>query len=467
MNYNEAIEYIHSINRFGMNLGLDRIKNLLDRLGNPQDELKFVHIAGTNGKGSVTSIISQVMLESGYKVGMYTSPYLERFNERIRINGREVDDEVLARMTTKVRRVCDEIVEEGGDHPTEFEVVTAVGFLCFLEEGCEIVCLEVGLGGRFDATNCIKEAEVSVITSISKDHMDVLGDNLSKIAFERAGIVKEDGDVFLYDVGSEEVFEAVEDVCKLKNARLRLVEFNSIEIKKSNLFNQIFSFRTSNGDIVEDIKIRLAGIHQIKNAILAYEVLDFLRDKKGYSIEEDSIREGFKNCRWAGRMEVLKESPLVLIDGAHNYDSAKILSSEIERLVDDTYHKILVIGVLKDKEVDKIIREIAPKFDKIVVTLPDNPRAMKVEELAYRIGMYNNDIICIEDCESAYDYAFSLDISDMEQRGNNKSKKQPRSKNKVRNKKLNNVSNDNKKQKKMIMICGSLYLVGKLRKKIV
>lgn len=452
MDYEQAMEYIQSINRFGMKLGLDRIGKLLNMLGNPQENLKFVHIGGTNGKGSVTSFISQVLIESGYNVGMYTSPYLEKFNERIKVNGFNIEDDVLARNISMVRECCNKMDVE--DLPTEFEIVTATAFLCFLEKKCDIVCLEVGLGGRFDATNSISDSLVSVITSISKDHTEILGETLDKIAYEKAGIIKNGGDVFLYDVGDESVCNEVKKVCRDRNASFNLVEFDSIVIKKSNLANQVFDFKTVYGDVYNDVKIRLAGSHQIKNAVLAFNVVEFLRRNKGLNISDESIKKGFANCRWAGRLEVVNQSPLVLLDGAHNSDSAAILSSEIGRNIDDTYYKVLVIGILKDKDVDRIIKEIVPAFDSVIITKPDSVRSMEVEDLAYRAYMYCENIICIEDPVQACEYALSL--STEVEVSEKKSKKGS-----IMGRKQKN--NKPIKKKKAIVVCGSLYLVGGVR----
>lgn len=464
MDYNNAIEYIHSANRFGMNLGLDRIRQLLDRLGNPQNSLKFVHIAGTNGKGSVTSFVSNVLKQAGYKVGMYTSPYLVRFNERIRINGEEINDNDLAEAITHVKSVLDKMLDEGYEQPTEFEIVTAVAFYYFDKVNCDFVCLEVGLGGRFDATNVIEKSEVSVITSISKDHMNVLGDSLGKIAFEKAGIIKDSSNVFLYDVGSDEVLESIKNVCDEKKANLNLVSFDDVSVSKSNLANQIFSFESYRSVKHDDVKIRLIGMHQVNNAIMAYNVLEFLREEKGYEISNEDIREGLLTCKWAGRIEVVKESPLIIFDGAHNDDSAMKLALELDRLLDDSYNKILVLGVLADKDVDKIVKILAPRFDKVVVTLPSSDRAMKVEELAYRVGMYCDDIICIENPEEAYTYALEYkfdDESNKNTRNNIKNNKKSKGK---KNLNKNTVSKGNdKKRKKAVLVCGSLYLIGSVK----
>lgn len=315
-----------------------------------------------------------------------------------------ISDEDLAIMTTKVKRIVDEMVKDGYAHPTEFEIVTAISFCYFYEKNVDIVVLEVGLGGRYDATNIINKSIVSVITSISKDHVQILGNSIEEIAYEKAGIIKDNGVTFLYEQ-EESVMDVVKNVCIEKNNKFIISNFDSIAIEKSNLNNQVYSFRDFMGDKRLDYKIRLLGKHQIKNSVLACNVAIYLMNNSKFTnITEDSIKLGILNTKWGGRLEIISEKPFHIIDGAHNLDSAKVLSKEIDILLQD-YDKTLVIGVLKDKDVDGIIKELVPKFDRVIITLPDNPRAMPVEELSYRVGMYVDDIICIEDSKQAVKYA--------------------------------------------------------------
>ena len=461
MNYTEALEYIHGVDKFGMILGLDSIRELLRRLGNPEKNLNIIHIAGTNGKGSTASFVSSVLIESGYKTGLYTSPFLERFNERIRINGEEIDNQRLADCVEKVKEKAEEMAKEGLQHPTEFEIVTATAFYFYNEEKVDALVLEVGLGGRFDATNVVDKTIVSLIASISKDHTKVLGDTLEEIAYEKAGIIKDEGKVFLY--GQEESVEKViEEVCLKKNADLIKTDNVSIKIKKANLNNQIFDCIDYLGNKHEDIKIRMLGEHQVKNALLAINALIYLKENSIFNrITEQSMREGFLKTKWAGRMEIVSEKPLFIIDGAHNVDAAQLLSKEIDKYFGEEWDKTLILGVLEDKDVDSIVKTLVPKFNRIIITLPDNPRAMEVGDLAFRVGMYSDDIICIENIDESVEYAYSLieQLSIEEKKIKNEKNGKKSSKKKVAKK-------ENKVKKKVIVAAGSLYLVGHIRSHI-
>lgn len=435
MNYEESVCYIHSSNKFGMVLGLESISELLNRLGNPQRRLEFIHIAGTNGKGSTAAFIAKILQESGYCTGLYTSPFLEVFNERIRINFDNIPDDDLAEVTTKVKFVCDSMIDDGLPHPTEFEIVTAIAFCYFCMKNVDVVVLEVGLGGRYDATNVIEKSLVSVITSISMDHTQVLGDTIEKIAYEKAGIVKQGGVTFLYDQ-CENVKKVIGDICNEKENKLIVSDFSDVVVEKYNLNNQVFSFSDYLGNERKCYKIRLLGEHQIKNCILACNIAFFLmNNSRLVKISEENIRNGILNTKWAGRFEIISEKPLQIVDGAHNLDSAKMLSNEIDRLLDG-YDKTLVIGVLEDKDVDGIVKALVPKFDRVVVTLPDSPRSMSVEDLSIRVGVYSEDIVCIEDPEEAIRFAIEN---------------------------VNKIKNSNKKGKFAIVSAGSLYLIGKIR----
>lgn len=460
MDYIEALDYIHGVDKFGMILGLDSIRELLRRLGNPQKNLNIVHIAGTNGKGSTAAFLSSVLVESGYKTGLYTSPFLERFNERIRIDGEEIDNQRLADCVEKVKEKVEEMVSEGLQHPTEFEIVTATAFYFYNEEKVDILILEVGLGGRFDATNVVDKTLVSVISSISKDHTNILGDTLEEIAYEKAGIIKEKGNVFLYQQ-KDCVEKVIEKICKEKDAELIKTDNSSIKVVKTNLNNQVFECRDYLGNIHKDLKIRMLGEHQVKNSLLAINTLIYLKKSRNFDkITDESIREGILKTRWAGRMEIVSEKPLFIIDGAHNIDAAQLLSKEIDKYFGEEWDKTLILGLLEDKDVDSIVKSLVPKFNHIIITLPDNPRAMEVGELAYRVGMYSDDIICIENIDEAVEYAYDFikQLSIEEKKIKNEKNKKRSSKKVVENKK-----DTNKNKKKVIFAAGSLYLVGHIR----
>lgn len=392
MNYNEALNYIHGTMKFGIKLGLESIRTLLELMGNPQDKLKFVHVAGTNGKGSTVAFISSVLIEAGYKVGMYTSPCLERFNERIKVNNEEIDGEHLARITAFVKENADIMISKYNIYPTEFEIVTAIAFEYFYEMDCDIVVLEVGLGGRFDATNVIKEALVSVITTINYDHMDRLGDTLEKIAFEKAGIIKNKGDVVVFQQGRN-VLEVIEKVCKEKDANMHIAYFESIRIKQYSIDGQKFEY---NG---KDFEISLLGEHQVKNAVVALAVLRILRDK-GYIIPDDSIERGLVNARWPGRLEVLSKQPVFLIDGAHNKEGAETLA-EVLKSYFPGKKIIFIIGALRDKDVESIIRPTVPLALEYITVAPDSSRALSSKEMADFVLRYCKRVSVSDTIEGA------------------------------------------------------------------
>lgn len=382
----EALEYIHSTIKFGVKLGLDNVKYLLALLGNPHKNIKFVHIAGTNGKGSTASFINNVLIESGYKVGLFTSPYIERFTERIKINNKEIEEHELARLTTIVKGKVDEMWLEGKGHPTEFEIVTAIAFLYYYEKECDIVVLEVGLGGRFDATNIIEKPILSIITSISYDHMDQLGDTLDKIAYEKAGIIKENCDVILYPQDSNVSEGVIFDIANKNNSRVHSIAIDKLHIKYSGLNGQVFSFEN-----FEDLHIALIGEHQVKNALVALKALEILREKGFNTITEATIRHGLNSTIWCGRLEVISREPIFIVDGAHNLDGAKKLKEALHRYFPQK--KItFIVGVLKDKDCENIIKGVLSIAGQFIAITPPNHRAMEAGQLADLIRNYHNDV---------------------------------------------------------------------------
>ena len=401
MTYEEALEYIHGTHKLGWKLGLQNITNLLDMMGNPHKKLKFVHVAGTNGKGSAVAYINRVLVESGYKTGMFISPYIERFTERIQVNGREIPEDDLARITEMVKHNVDEMLKKGLEHPTEFEIVTAIGFQYFYECQCDVVVLEVGLGGRFDSTNVIDTPLVAVITSISYDHMNILGDTLPKIAFEKAGIIKNGGDVVLYSPQDREAEKVIEDTCRERNSRLHKTDFRKIRAVSHDIDGQTFDY----GDY-KNLKIRLLGPHQPKNAAVAIEACKVLAEK-GYNITDDTIRKGLKNAEWPGRMEVVCRNPVFLIDGAHNTDAIKVLAEALELYFPDK-NKIFIMGVMKDKEYKEMIKIIAPLADKFIVLTPPNERALPAVELAKIIRNYCKNVIISDTIDGSINTALQI-----------------------------------------------------------
>lgn len=409
MNYNEALQFIHESHKFGMRLGLDNIKKLLELLGNPQNNLKIIHVAGTNGKGSTCSFISSILKESGYKVGLYTSPFLETFTERIRVNGENIREEEVGKIVSLIKEKIEIMVSEGYSYPTEFEIVTAMAFYYYNQEKVDFVALEVGLGGRYDATNVIDKPVVSAITSISLDHTGILGDTLAKIAFEKGGIIKENCPTIVYPQ-QEEASEVIKNICAEKKSKYIECDFKNIEIKSSNINSQIYNCNI-NGKELRDLEIKLIGDHQIKNSIVALNVIESLNDIKITNISEENIRKGLLETKWPGRIEKISENPMFIIDGAHNEEGAKSLANSIDKYFENK-NKILVIGMLEDKDIDSVLDLLIPKFNKVITTTPDNPRAIDANKLKEKIERYNIEVTCKPNIKEAVDYALEISNKD-------------------------------------------------------
>ncbi|MCR4434887.1 MAG: folylpolyglutamate synthase/dihydrofolate synthase family protein [Clostridiales bacterium] len=404
MNYSEALEYIHGTKKFGWKLGLHNIGTLLELMGNPHRKLKYVHVAGTNGKGSTVAFISSILAEAGYKVGIYTSPYLEKFTERIRINGDDIPETELARITGFVKEKVDLMVERGENHPTEFEIVTAIAFQYYFESKCDIVVLEVGLGGRFDSTNIIDTPLAAVITTINYDHMEYLGNTLSKIAFEKAGIIKKGGDVVLYpqQPEPEKVFL---DACRERNCTLHQVDFSRLCLKEYGMEGQVFDLGS-----YKELKISLLGKHQLKNAAVAVKTVEVLREK-GIGIDEAAVRKGLMNAKWPGRLEVLCKEPVFLIDGAHNLEGVKNLAQNLS-LYFPGKKVIFIFGVLKDKDYKSMAEVISPLAGRFITVTPENERAMDAKDLAILLKSYCKNVDASDTIEEAIEKSIALATSD-------------------------------------------------------
>ncbi|NJJ34423.1 bifunctional folylpolyglutamate synthase/dihydrofolate synthase [Clostridioides difficile] len=410
MKYEEALEYISQTNKFGIRLGLENIGKLLELLGNPQETLNIIHVAGTNGKGSVCSFVSNILRECGYKVGLYTSPYLETFTERIRVNGENIPQDDVVRIIELIKEKIDIMVEQGYAYPTEFEVVTAMAFYYYSEQNVDFVALEVGLGGRYDATNIITKSLVSVIASISLDHTGILGDTIEKIAYEKAGIIKENGVVLVYDQ-TDEVKNVIKSVCNEKKAQYIEVNFDYINIKKSDIDSQIYDC-TVMKEIYKDLEIKLIGEHQINNSILAMSVIKYLKDiNKLEKISEESIRKGLINTKWPGRIEKIKENPIFIIDGAHNEDGAKSLAKALNKNFKDR-SLTLLIGMLEDKDIDSVLNILLPHFNKVITTTPNNPRAINSDILKEKVLKYVDDVTSKHEIEDAVNYTLETSNKD-------------------------------------------------------
>ncbi len=398
MNIQQALDYIHGTQRFGSKPGLEIIGMLMEKLGNPQDDLKFVHVAGTNGKGSVCAYIASVLQAQGYKTGLYISPFVDVFNERIQINREYIPDTNLAEIVEIVKGKADEIINEGKRSPTEFELVTAVALVYYKKEKCDFVVWETGLGGRFDATNVVKTTECAVITNIGYDHTAILGDTLPKIAFEKAGIIKENIDVVLY--GQEkEVMDVIGEVCQKKNATLHVVTFDDINIKSSSIYGYEFDIGNYN-----DLKISLMGEHQIKNACVALKVCECLRNR-GYIICDDNIRLGLKEAKWQARAEIVREKPLFIIDGGHNPQCAQALKELIDKHFAGI-KPVFIYGTLKDKDYKTISGILFSNAKAVLTVSTQGERGMSAKELANtvklyckKIGIHDTIKSAIEECK--------------------------------------------------------------------
>lgn len=370
MTVQEAIEYIHSANWMGSVPCLSRTQNLLSMMGNPEKKLKFVHIAGTNGKGSTAAMVASILTKAGYRTGLYTSPYIYRFHERMQIDGEQIADEDLVEITEMVKPLANSLEQ----HPREFELVCCIAFEYFARKNCDIVVLEVGMGGAFDATNVIDCPEVAVITNIGLDHTDFLGNTLEEIAETKAGIFKEGGHAVVYrgTPGVEAVFERI---CAEKNIKLHKADFEGLVNKTRSLFGQTFDCGNR-----KDIELPLLGEHQMFNASVVLSVVDALTEQ-GWNITEEQLREGLKHVTWPGRFDIVSRDPLFIIDGGHNPQCIEALVKNIRDYLTDR-RVIALVGVLADKDYADMFRPVMNFVEQFVCITPDSPRKLEADDLA-------------------------------------------------------------------------------------
>ena len=407
MNYKESRVYLDELSRYGSVLGLDSMRELLHRLGDPQDELKFIHVAGTNGKGSILSYLSSILIQAGYTTGCYFSPWLFEYGEQFQVNGVHITDDELARHTTEIAEAINNMEIDGLNSPTLFEAETALAMVYFKSRGCDFVVLETGLGGRGDATNVVSTTLVEAITPISKDHMAFLGETIREIAGEKAGIIKPDTIAVSakQHADAEEVLAAK---CDELGSELRVVNEAAIEPISYGIGEQRFNYSSW-----KDVTISLAGVHQFSNASLAILAIEALRDK-GFIIPDKAIYDGLKAARWFGRFTELAKEPTVIIDGAHNESAAIALESSICQYFGDK-KVILVIGVFKDKEYNKLLSHLVPLSKQVItVETPNNDRAMPAHELREKALAYSEHVEAAESIcqgmEKAYAYASRDDV---------------------------------------------------------
>ena len=402
MKYQEAMEYIDSCKAYGIVPGLESITELLKRLGKPQKDLKFIHIAGTNGKGSTLGFISTILTENGYKVGRYVSPAIFEYKEQFQIQGKSVSKAEVGRLMETVAVHADAMEKDGFPHPTSFEIETAMAFVLFSEKKCDFVVLETGMGGKLDATNVIENTLVSVITSISKDHMGYLGDSIEEIAAHKAGIIKKNA-VVVSAVQEDNVKNVLEKTAKEKQAS-KIVFVNEKEIKniKYDLQKTVFSYKN-----MKNIEISLLGTYQVQNAVLAWEAIQSLREM-GYELKEEKIRKAFLKTQWNARFQIIEKKPLFLVDGAHNAAAAEELRKSIQFYFTNK-RIIYIIGVFRDKEYEKVIETTCDLAEHVItVAKKGNSRALPALELAQAVAKVNPMVTASDSVEEAVELSYLL-----------------------------------------------------------
>ncbi len=417
MNYNEAIQYLNSLSKFGIKLGLGRIERLLNEMGNPQNQLKVIHIAGTNGKGSTAMMLANILRHSGYTTGTFISPYIICFRETIQIDGQMISESEFLECAQFVFD-CAKRSTVDDENPTQFEIQTAIAFEWYKRRKCEYVCLEVGLGGRFDSTNVISPPIMQIITSISLDHTQILGDTIEEIAFEKAGIIK-GGSTVVYPLQSEGALKVIASKCKEVNSKLVMPDLTHLDIGEGDWKKSEF--------IYEGIVYHKAlfGEFQIYNAITTITAARQLR-KMGVAITDDDIKQGIEKVAYPARMEVLSNEPFIILDGSHNPDGVKALEKVLKEL--SNYSITILMGVLADKNYSDMLDTLGKYIDEWIAVTPNNPRALSCKDLYEQIKRKHHNVCYYEDLTQAINYAME---------------------------KMNDKS--------LLVVCGSLYLAADIR----
>lgn len=425
MNYQQSIDYLEKEVGFASVPGLSRIEALLEHMGNPQEQLTCIHIAGTNGKGSASALLSSILTVHGYRTGVYTSPHLEKYNERFRINGADITDDEFAAEISLVKSYCDQMKENGEEVPTLFEIVTAAAFHYFAQKKVDLAIIEVGLGGRYDATNVIRHPLLSLIMSISIDHTAFLGNTIEEIAAEKCGIIKKNSPVVLY---SQEkiVYNIAEAAAKAMDAPFYCEMDSKIRVTSQTLEETVFSVE-NHLISYQDIHLPLIGNYQIQNCITVLNACAVLK-RFGLPLTEKGIREGVCRTKWAGRMEICGKEPLILLDGAHNADGIKQLAASLP-LYAEGRRITLILGVLGDKEYELMTSEIFPLIHQAILTEPASERKLDARLLEKTVLAYGKPVYVEKEIEKACQKARELT-----------------------------------KKEDMILCCGSLYMIGEIRK---
>lgn len=401
MNEREAYEFIDSLGGLGIVPGLDGIRELCGRLGDPQEGLKFVHVAGTNGKGSVSAFIAAALRAAGYRVGRYISPVIYEYREKIQVNDRYITRKALCQGMERIKEACGGMVAAGKRHPTAFEIETALAFLYFQEKECDIVVLETGMGGLTDATNIIENTLVAVLASISMDHMKFLGDSLEKIAMQKAGIIKKGCHVASLRQ-EPAAMRVIEERASEEGCGLTVADPAKAGHVRYGLERQRFDYGG-----YKNVEISLAGRYQIDNAVLALEALEALA-KKGFPVREDRLRKGFLEARWPGRFTVIGRRPYFVADGAHNEDAAKRLAESLQFYFAKK-RIVYIMGMFRDKEYEKVIALTHGLAGQIItVAAPGNPRALSSYELAQAVLRYHSDVTAVDSLEEAVETAYLM-----------------------------------------------------------
>lgn len=420
MTYEQAVEKIHSLLTFGSRPGLDRILTLLDRMGNPQNDLKYIHVAGTNGKGSVCAMLSAVLIDAGYKTGLFISPYITDFRERIQINNRMISKETLTSAVEKTFPLIEQLRDEG-IIITEFEYVNALEFYIHSQEKCDVVVLETGMGGLLDCTNVILSPLCSVITTIGLDHTAILGDTIEKISEQKCGIIKENSIAVTskQEIGAMTV---IESTAKELNIPLYKSEGIKINVLYESLEKSVFEYSGN------EITLHLTGEHQLENAKTVLAAFSALSEKKLVNVTAENIANGFAKAVNPARLELMNESPVILLDGAHNPNGINALANAVNKYLPNT-KRLCLIGMLSDKDSESSLSLLEGLFDEVITVTVSNPRTLTASELAEKCRRHFQNVTAYDDTESAVKYA-------------------------VKKAKTENMP---------LIICGSLYLAGEIR----
>ncbi|MBQ9901585.1 MAG: bifunctional folylpolyglutamate synthase/dihydrofolate synthase [Clostridia bacterium] len=404
MNYTEARAYVDSTEKFGIKPGLERITKMMTYLGNPQDKLRFIHVAGTNGKGSTCTMLASILTGAGYRTGLFTSPFVIDFRERFMVDGEMISEEEFAGLMTKVRTVND-LLEKSGCSLTQFELITAVAFLWFAQKECDVVVLECGLGGRLDSTNVIKEPLCSVITKISLDHTDILGDTVHKIATEKAGIIKPGCPVVLAPNQNQAAVSVIEKKCAELGSPLIVSGMDTVTVRTM--------LPTMTEAVYGGLRfmVPLAGPHQVENAVTVINTARELNEY-GLKLPDDKIVAGIAKAKIPARFDIISHNPLVVVDGAHNPDGIAALCGSIDALLGGR-SIVGIIGMLRDKAYEAALSEIVPRFDMVLTVTPDSPRGLSAKELAVCAEQFAREDVTVKPVDSLKKAAsIALDMTD-------------------------------------------------------